>query len=36
MRFAKSTSATESGFLAAGITVSIVAIVSVLFNWIAG
>lgn len=37
MRFAKSTTATESGFIAAGLTVSIVAVIgilSALVNWI--
>jgi Flp pilus assembly pilin Flp len=34
MRFAKNTTATESGFIAAGLTVSIVAVVSILLNWI--
>lgn len=34
MRFAKSTSATESGFIAAGLTVTILASVVLILNWI--
>jgi hypothetical protein len=34
MRFAKSTTATQSGFIAAGLTVTILAVVTVILNWI--
>jgi hypothetical protein len=34
MRFAKSTNATQSGFIAAGVTVAILAVVTVIINWI--
>jgi hypothetical protein len=34
MRFAKSTTATQSGFIAAGVTVAILAVIVVILNWI--